>query len=174
MRNIAIICAVSLLAAGPAAAEVKSADANGFSIAWTATVAAPPDKLWAALGQIGRWWNSAHSWSGDAANISLDLRAGGCFCEVLPKSGGSVEHMRVVFADPGRLVRLTGGLGPLQSMALAGVMDWSLKPASGGTELSLRYTVSGAIPGGGQALAPAVEGVLGEQFGRLKAFAEKP
>ncbi len=170
-----IICAVSaaLLVAAPASAEVKSADDTGFSIAMTATVAASPDQLWATLSQIGRWWNPAHSWSGDGANLSLTPVAGGCFCEQLPKSRGSVEHLRVVFADPGRMLRLTGGLGPLQSMAVAGVMDWTFKPAAGGTELSLRYTVSGAIPGGGKGLAGPVDQVLTEQFGRLKALAEK-
>ena len=173
MKNIITAGAVALLMASPASAEVKSAEDNGFSIAWTANVAAPPARVWASLGQISRWWNGDHSWSGDAANLSLTPVAGGCFCEKLPKSKGSVEHLRVVFADPNRLLRLTGALGPLQSMALAGVMEWELKPNANGTELSLRYTVSGAIPGGGKGLAPAVDGVLGEQFKRLTGFVGK-
>lgn len=173
MRRVIIGCTAALMAASPAAAEVKSAEDNGFSIVWAATVAAPPDRIWAELGQVGHWWNPAHSWSGEAANLSLTPVAGGCFCEKLPKSKGSVEHLHVVFADPERLLRLTGGLGPLQSMAVSGVMDWGMKPVAGGTELTLRYAVSGAIPGGGKGLAPAVDGVLGEQFKRLTALVEK-
>lgn len=170
----AILLAMGLvLAASPAAAEVKAASEGGFSIAMTTVVAAPPDRLWAAMTQIGRWWNPDHSWSGDAANMTLDARAGGCFCEALPREKGSVEHLRVLFAQPGALLRLGGGLGPLQTMAINGVMDWKLKPVASGTELSLTYAVSGAIPGGGQGLAPIVDQVLAEQFGRLKAFAEK-
>ncbi len=177
MRRFIIGCTAALLGASPAAAEVKSAEDNGFSIVWAATVAAPPDRIWAELGQVGHWWNPAHSWSGEATNLSLtpvETRHSGVEVgEKLSKSKGSVEHLRVVFADPERLLRLTGGLGPLQSMAVSGVMDWGMKPVAGGTELTLRYTVSGAISGGGKALAPAVDGVLGEQFKRLTAVVGK-
>ena len=65
---------------GEALAEVKSVAANGFEVASTATVAAPPDRVYAALGEIGRWWSSEHTWSKDAKNLTLELRAGGCWC----------------------------------------------------------------------------------------------
>jgi uncharacterized protein YndB with AHSA1/START domain len=160
--------------ASPAAAEVKAADDNGFAIAWTASVAAPPAEVWAALGQIGRWWNGEHSYSGDASNMTIELKAGGCFCETLPKVTGSVEHAHVVQALPPSVLRLTGGLGPLQSMPVNAVMDWTLKPSGSGTELAMTYVVGGPIPGGGKALAPLVDQVLGEQFRRLTVFVRKP
>ena len=57
---------------------------------------APPPHLYAALGEIDRWWNGSHSYSGQAANLSLARQAGGCFCERW--GNNSVEHARVVYA----------------------------------------------------------------------------
>lgn len=164
-RTIAAICAM-LLAAAPAQAEVEAAGATGFTLAFAGRMAMAPDKAWARLVAIPQWWDGSHSYSGDAARLSLDPRAGGCWCESL-SGGGSVEHMRVLHADPGKLLRLGGGLGPLQSMPLSGVMTWTLKPDGAGTAIELRYAVAGPIPGDYAALAAAVDKVLAEQFARL-------
>ena len=166
--------ALALLAAAlaaPAAAEVVDAQANGFEVSRTVKIAAPPARVYAAMALVGRWWSPVHSWSGDARNMTLVAKAGGCFCERL-KSGGSVQHMTVIYADPGRMLRLRGALGPMQSMALDGVLSWSIKPTPEGSEVVQTYAVAGYLKGGAQALAPAVDGVLGEQLGRLKAFVE--
>ena len=119
-------------------------------------------------GRIGTWWNGAHSYSGDASNLRLELRAGGCFCETLP-DGGTVEHMRVIQALPGSVVRMSGGLGPLQSEALAGTLSWSLRAVEGGTEITSVYLVSGHARGDIATYAAPVDGVLREQMERLRA-----
>ena len=93
--------------AGTAAAEVRSITASGFEVVWTATIDAPSDRVYAALGEIARWWDPAHTVSKDAANLSLELRAGGCFCERL-KDGGSVQHLQVAYTAPGAGLRLRG------------------------------------------------------------------
>jgi hypothetical protein len=83
-NGLAGIVACTLLAtslAGPAEAEVKSVAPNGFEVIDTVTIQAPPERVYDALGQIGRWWSSAHTFSRDAANLSIDLKADGCFCE---------------------------------------------------------------------------------------------
>jgi len=170
-NSISVLAAVAL--AAPAVAEVRQAEPGGFVLAYKATIAAPPAKVWDALIEPGRWWNMDHSYSGDGANLTLDARAGGCFCEKVPKDGGSVEHMRVVQARPGSLLRLSGGLGPFQAMAVSGAMSWELKPAGRGTELSMSYAVGGYVPGGAQAIAPMVDQVLADQFRRLAEAAAK-
>ena len=43
---------------------------------------------------IGDWWNPAHTFSGNAHNISIDEKPMGCFCEKLARQGG-VRHMEV-------------------------------------------------------------------------------
>lgn len=65
--------------------------------------------------EVHAWWDAANSYSGDAANFYLEPRALGCFCEKLP-GGGSIAHMQVVYVEPGAVLRMLGGLGPLQGM----------------------------------------------------------
>lgn len=168
-RIAAIIMAVL---AAPGSAEVVSADASGFAVRTALTIAAPPETVYGALLTPGRWWDPAHSWSGDAANMRLDPVIGGCFCEKLPKSGGESAHMRVIAIDPNHLLRLSGGLGPFQAMGVAGTLSWELKPVAGGTAFVQTYAVGGHIPGGGAALAPVVDGVMAGQAARLKALVE--
>src|SRR5262245_59802378 len=109
---------VIALVSSTARADVVDSAPNGFTVKAAIVVAAPAAKAWAALLEPRGWWDKNHTWSGDASNLSLDASTGGCFCEKLP-AGGGVRHMTVVYADPGKLLRLTGGLGPLQDLAVA-------------------------------------------------------
>src|SRR5688572_3191875 len=96
-------------AAQGSAAQVST---TGFLVRHTTTIGAPPGRVYDALvQQIGSWWSSAHTFSGDARNLSIDARPGGCFCEKL-KDGGGLEHMRVIYVAPGEMLRLSGALGP--------------------------------------------------------------
>jgi uncharacterized protein YndB with AHSA1/START domain len=152
-------------------AEVKSVAPNGFEVVDTATIQAPPQRVYEALGEIAGWWSSSHTFSRDAANLSLELRAGGCFCERL-KAGGSVQHLLVVYAAPGEGLRLRGALGRLQMEGVDGTLAWALKPTEAGTSVTQGYIVGGYIRSGTDQWAPKVDGVLHEQLGRLKRFVE--
>lgn len=159
--------AVAGTIATPVTAEVVNVEPNGFETRATAIVAASPERVWQTLIAPAQWWRKEHSWSGDAANLSIDPRAGGCFCERLPPDGG-VEHARVVFARPARMLRMRGALGPLQGEAVVGTLTIALKKADSGTEVTLGYVVGGYIRGGMATIAPAVDGVLAEQLAALK------
>jgi uncharacterized protein YndB with AHSA1/START domain len=150
-------------------AEVVRVDERSFISEHQLAMAAPPDAVWRALTRdIAQWWDPAHSYSGIATNFRLDARAGGCFCETLPD--GSVEHMRVVFARTNQELRMTGGLGPLQSMGVAGAMTFALEETETGTRLDYKYAVTGA---GGEALADAVDRVQLGQLQRLQRYLEQ-
>ncbi|HWH17556.1 MAG TPA: ATPase [Allosphingosinicella sp.] len=166
MKRIWLI-GMSFFWAASAQAEVKSASPGHFEVEQKLVVAAAPDEAYAMLGRIGEWWSKDHSYSGDASNLSLHLEAGGCFCEKL-KGGGTVEHLRIVYAEPGKRLRATGGLGPLQGEAVAATLTWSLKPAPGGTEITQNYLVSGHVRSGMEKLAPLVDHVLLEQLSGLQ------
>ena len=166
----AVAIAALLSMAGAQAELLKSSD-SGFTARNVVTIAAPPEAVWAALIEPARWWNAAHSWSGKAANFSLDARAGGCFCERLP-NGGSVEHQRVLFANPGTLLRLSGGLGPLQPESVSAVLSWELKADGNGTRLTQTYAVGGQVDGGLNGWAAPVDGVIREQLERLQRLLE--
>ena len=113
--------AALLLASTPAHAEVFERSASGFVIRRTADVAANIPNTWLELLQPADWWNPKHSYSGDAQNLSIDPRVGGCFCEVLPAEAGGenhrprggVEHMRIVYIEQNRALRMSGALGPV-------------------------------------------------------------
>src|SRR3546814_2096701 len=93
------------------------------------------DAAWRALvDDVDRWWPKDHSWWGGESTLSIEPVAGGCFCERTADGKRSARHMVVVFAEPGKLLRLAGGLGPLQGMGLHGVMEWRLAPIEGGTQ----------------------------------------
>ena len=80
--------------------------------------------------------------------------------------------MTVGNVDPGKGLTLLGGLGPLQALGLDGALRLTLTPVAGGTRLGWTYVVTGYQPGGVEALAGPVDGVLAEQITRLKAAVE--
>src|ERR1700752_2914247 len=105
--------ALALLAvSSPAAADVVSASSNGFEIRHTVPLVVKPEIAFRAFGNLPAWWDPQHTYSGKAANLSLALTPGGCFCERFP-DGGGIEHMRVIYVDPGKRILMTGSLGPL-------------------------------------------------------------
>ena len=57
--------------AGSAKAEVKSVAPSGFEVVETMTIHAPPEQIYAALGKIGQWWSSSHTFSRDAGTAVL-------------------------------------------------------------------------------------------------------
>src|SRR3954452_16388557 len=170
-RQLLLVVTVTLGLAAPAVAEVVDAGANGFSVKVATEVNAAPATVFRALSeQIGRWWDPAHTFSGQAANLTIDPRAGGCFCEKVPT--GSVQHMIVSHLEAPRMLVLQGGLGPLGTLAVAGAMTWTLEARNGRTQLQMVYNVGGYMQGGFTQLAPAVNGVLETQVRRLKTYAE--
>lgn len=177
MRTSLLVAGLALAGiAQGASAEVTDRSEAGFATRDTRIVGAAPDEVWAALIEPAGWWSAAHSWSGDAANLALEPRAGGCFCERLPGAeavpAGSVEHMTVIHAAPGALLRMRGALGPLQAEALAATLTIELEPAAGGTEIAWSYVVGGMSRIALEQIAPAVDGVMSEQLDRLAAFVE--
>jgi uncharacterized protein YndB with AHSA1/START domain len=161
-----------LLAAPTAMAEVTAAGSNGFEAREQAHVAAPPDAVYAALLKPQSWWDPKHTYSGDARRLTLDPKVGGCWCETMP-NGGSIEHLSIVYLQPGKAVRFQGALGPLQALGVAGSMTVTLANTSGGgTNLTLTYAVGGYVKNGFDDLSKAVDSVLGSQVARLKKLIE--
>jgi len=156
----------------PASADVLDAAANGFTVRYRVEIAADrPTVYRAAVAEIGRWWSSDHTVSGDAGNLSLTTTVPGCFCESLGEGAGLV-HMIVSFVSPGAMLRLTGGLGPLGLMGVDGNMTWEFEDAGDGSAVTLQYAVGGYMDGGLDTVAPAVDSVLTEAMNRLKAYVE--
>lgn len=171
MKTTQFIPALYLVAmTGAANAAVSETRESGFRIEATVMVDGTPATTYRNLTRVGLWWDPAHTWSGAAKNLKLEPKAGGCFCEKLA-DGGSVQHGRVIFAQPGKMLRLQAALGPLQGMAVSGVLTFSLAPDGPGTRVTMTYLVAGALTMDSAKLAPLVDQVMGIQLNRLRDFA---
>ena len=138
---VLVVLWLSGLAGTPARAEVAASSPGAFLIQSEAVVAAAPAQSWRALTQIGRWWHSEHTYSGNSSYLRLEARAGGCWCERW--GGGSVEHARVVLSmEHGgvRTLRAIGALGPLQELGVTGIMTFTVSPQGAGAKITLRYS----------------------------------
>ena len=179
MRRLFSVTAIagSLFAATPLAAEVVSTTSDGFVTRETATVAASPLETWLALIKPGDWWNDQHTWSGDAANLTLTPQAGGCFCETIPGDDGSdgyamdgsAQHAMIVQSFPLRVLRLRGGLGPLQGEPATGILTITLKEVDGGTRVLWEYNVGGPMRFEIAQISKSVDAVMTEQLRGLQA-----
>jgi hypothetical protein len=168
----AAVAALMIVLPVSALATVVNSSPQEFTARHTLQVRGTASAAYQAFtSQIGLWWDPEHSYSGKASNISLDARASGCFCEKLA-SNGSVNHMTVIFADPGKLIRMTGGLGPLQSMAVTGVMTVTFTTIPAGTRVEITYAVGGQPSHGLDKLAPLVDQVLNSQWERFSRFVD--
>ena len=172
MLNRCVVIFMLLSVTTVSKADVVQVNSTGFLVKHEVNVKAAPAKVYDALvGQVGSWWDPQHTYSGDSKNLAIDARPGGCFCERL-ENGGGIEHMRIVYVQPGAQIRMAGALGPLQASGLAGSLTWKLTTDAGSTKVELTYSVGGYMQGGIEKMAPAVDNVLGEQLHRLKAFVE--
>ncbi|QWP74850.1 SRPBCC domain-containing protein [Lysobacter sp. K5869] len=174
MRTVrhALIAICLAAVAASAAAAVKDSAANGFTVENERTVAVDADTAWKALTQdVDRWWPKDHTWWGRDSTLSIDARAGGCFCERSGDGRRQAQHMTVSFVEPGKTLRLLGGLGPLQGMGLNGAMEFRLSPGQGGgTRIVLFYRAGGYTPDDLSKFAPVVDKVQGLQLGGLADY----
>lgn len=181
-RSFATIAASTCATlASPAFAEVAEAHDDHFITRAEAVVDADRKATWLALISPARWWSSEHTWSADAANLKLTPQAGGCFCETIPEVDepgritlqGSVEHMRVLQAYPEVALRMSGGLGPLQSEPVTGILTVALSEAgesedgSARTRIVWEYNVGGKMRYPIPVISSAVDGVMTLQLTRL-------
>jgi uncharacterized protein YndB with AHSA1/START domain len=155
--------AVLLSATCIAKSEVVAVSDSGFIVTNKVSIDAPANIVWQALiNDIDKWWSKSHTWWGEQGKLTLDANAGGCFCEVSQER--SAQHMQIVFVDPEKLLRMTGGLGPLQGMGVFGSLDWAFTTNETSTQITLTYRVQGFTPDGFAKLAPIVAQVQGLQL----------
>lgn len=156
-----------VLLAGSGAAAVSERFAGGFALSYEATIAVDGHTALRQFGRLPRWWDPDHTFSGEARALRMDLRPGGCFCEA--RRGLFVRHLEVVRIEAGKRVVLTGALGPLQTMAVQGVLTVEIEPAKPGDGHKLRwsYRVSGDEPAKLGQWADGVDRVMSSQFQRF-------
>ncbi len=176
MVRILVAAAAGLALGTPAAAEVVETSADHFVTRDSVTVKATPKAAWLTLIEPAGWWDDDHTWSGSAANLSIVPQGGGCFCERLPEKegtadtglAGSAQHMTVVMAEPAKVLRMRGALGPLQSEPVDGVLTVTLQDAAGGgTKLVWEYVVAGHMRFPVNKISASVDTVMSQQLAHL-------
>jgi hypothetical protein len=170
MQRIVLAGLVASAAMGAAAwADVKASAPDAFLIEMTGEAPLAREAAWSRLVKISAWWSDAHTYSGTATSLSVDPVAGGCWCELW--EGGEVEHGRVVLALRDQMLRFETALGPLQELAVTGVLTFTLSDGAtpDATSIALQYRVTGGSLSNLAAIAPVVDGVISEQFKRLIA-----
>ncbi len=169
------LCRTMLLAIifllGAASAEVADTGTGGFTTVNEVTIDAVREAVWRAAIDVSQWWSPDHTLSGDASRLSISAIPQGCFCESLG-GGAGVVHLTVTMVNPGVILRLTGGLGPLGLMGVNGNMIWEFEDAGVGTRARFTYAVGGYLAGGLDEIAAPVDVVIGEALARLKAYIE--
>jgi uncharacterized protein YndB with AHSA1/START domain len=170
MRTIVMTVGFWSIAAGVAMGETSAVSPAGFLVTHHHEVRGTPQQVFAAIGRIGQWWNDVHTYSGHASNLSLDLVGGGCFCEKW--EGNSVQHAQVIQVRPGALVRMQGGLGPLQPLPVSAVLTFAMAAAGENTQLTVTYAIAGNADAALDKLAGPVDSVIGEATNRLAAYVE--
>ena len=152
--------------------EVVDSAPDGFQIKVTIETNAKPARAFQKLtAGYSRWWDPNHSYSGKAENLKMDFEKG-CIYEKLDQ-GGFVRHMEIVYCRPNKAIRLTGGLGPLQEIGVAGALTFKISEKNGKTQVELSYVANGYSKQNLDKIAPAVDKVLTDQMARLKKYCDQ-
>ncbi len=168
MKHHACLMLLATMFSVPSFAELTQSGPDGASIRHEFQIGAAPAEAWQALLHPEKWWPDDHTWSGSSAHLSLNATAGGCFCERW--DGGSAEHARVIMAQPVRMLRMRGSLGPLQEMAVTGVLTIKLAPTESGSHAIVTYRISGDSSHALEGFMPVVDKVIGQQFAAWQKF----
>ncbi len=167
-----IILAAGVLVPALARGEVTDSAANGFTVRITMVVKAPPPEVYDRLvHHVGDWWNSDHTFSGDAHNLSIEEKPMGCFCEKLA-NGGGVRHAEVILVSPGKSLVMSGMLGPLQKFGGSGTLSFVVTVVGRDTKLDFIYAVGGYLPDGLNTWAGPANAMWTEQLNRLRSYVE--
>lgn len=162
MLKALIVAAGLTLTAAPASAEVVSRSADGFVLRFAVGVEAAPEDVVAAVSELPQWWDPAHTYTGDAANLSLAFEEGGCWCETL--ADGTVFEHAVVTGITADRVTMNAALGPLHDKATKAELTFGSAPENRGRLVTIDFVVEG--PGLG-AMADGVNMVMDQAFDRL-------
>ncbi len=164
MRSLLTI-SILFLTLTPAHAEIMSSSGAHFELKHEAHSTLRPDVLWQRLIQPATWWHPDHTYSGSAANLSLNVTAGGLWREDWNKN--SVAHGRVLYVEHGKIIRLEAPFGPLQGLGAYTI--WTITITPNGNGSTVRFDeISSAPPTADMAeIAKAVDYVKNEAITRL-------
>jgi len=172
LRGSFVIFVVPVFTCGAlVSADVLHKDDNFFQVQKVVEIQANLGDTFERFESIGTWWNPSHTFEGDASKYRFNLEKQALIESI---EGGFVRHMDIIYWKPETRVVLRGGLGPLLTEAVDGILIFDFKEKKDATIVAMKYTVSGRLDKGllGE-WANAVDYVLDEQLERLKIAMEE-
>lgn len=164
----ALIAAATLVAcATPSHADIVQRSDDGFTLNFDAPAQMDPADFVSSVAAIADWWDDDHTYSGAAANLSLALEPGGCWCEALA-DGRTFEHAKVRSVSPNEIV-FDAPLGPLNGKATRAELTVRWIATERGLTPMWSFEVEG--PGVG-AMAEGVNAVMDAGFKPWVAYLE--
>lgn len=160
-----LLPAAILLTAPAVHAEIVSSSPTHFVLRNETITRLSAEAAWTRLTDPASWWHPDHTYSGDSANLSLDVSAGGLWRE--DWDGGSVSHGRVLMVATGKALRMEAPFGPLQGVGAYTIWTITITPADGGAVIVFDEIATGPPTAKLDELAPAVDYVKGEALRRL-------
>lgn len=168
LRKFMFICLLAISAityTKIANAEVTAVNKSHFTLKLVAQSPYSSEQVWKKLLKPERWWQSSHTYSGDAGNLTIEAKAGGYWRE--DWEGGSVLHGTILNIQENKLLRLSAPFGPLQELAVETVWTITLTPTDTGTKITFDFIANGNQESGLDNLASAVNYVKGEALKNL-------
>ncbi len=145
----ALVLVVAAAAPRAFAGEVVEFPLRGVTITKEVVVPAPPGEAWELFtGDVSAWWD--HTFSGDPHRLVIDRKPGGGFWEIFDEAGHGVKHAEVIWADPGKVLKLRGPLG-FSGMAVDFVHTFVFAAEGSGTKVTLTLNALGQLDDGGVA-----------------------
>lgn len=145
--------------------EVVKSAPDHYTLQLRANSELPPKVLWQRLVVPATWWHPDHTYSGDANNLSLELKAGGLWQERWGENG--VLHGRVLNLIDGKLLRLDAPFGPLQSMAVNVIWTITIEADGSGSLVTFDEIANGTSASNLEQIAKAVDAVKSQALARL-------
>lgn len=173
------VAAATIVLSPVSFADVTEAAPDGFVIQLERSSDLTVSEVQMKARDIGHWWSSGHSYSGDAANMSLEPACGSFFW-IERWDAGFVEHGRVLVdmeSEVAATLRFQAALGPLQEMGVNGVLSIVTEAETHDetpeeSVIRFQYVITGASFSGLDGIAEAVNMVLTEQIESLVASPE--
>lgn len=157
----AFVMLVVLMATATARAEVVARSADGFILRFAVPLETTAEDVATSIAAVPAWWDPAHTYTGDASNLSLAFEPGGCWCETMA-DGAEFRHAEIVSITPDRVL-MNAPLGPLNGKATRAELTFSSTPGNRGRLVTIEFVVEG--PGLGT-FADPVHGVMNGAFDR--------
>lgn len=165
MRKLWLMTALALsLTATPAAAEIVSRSEHAFTLRFEAPADFEVTDIEPSLTGLPLWWQASHTYSGDSANLSLDLAPGGCWCEAL-EDGTAFDHGRTVSVEADHIL-FHAPFGPLRGRTQRADLTIGWSTGDDSPRVYWLFVVEGDGIG---AMAEAVDGVMAAGFANWTA-----